>query len=300
MYKTAALLCLLILALTGCAGRDQLGMGLPGAVEEAVLFGDPYILTFETSVSLLPLARGLAGEHTSRYNVLAVGVDVAMQSITQGSSDIALFGGAAPAVAENVRTIVIGSEVIYLITGTANPRQDISLDEVFALFIDGSLFDFDDWDDWDDEDWDDGYDWYDDDWDDWFDDMLTPTEDIALTQTGTDSRALFEDLFHLRDNVNGVMQSLIPEDANTFESDQNVIDFVRTNHETIGVIMATSLQDGVSTLSVDGVYPGRAGYIGQREVILAYRTDNPHAAEFVEALLSGAFDSIFSDNGVVR
>ena len=300
MYKIMALLCLLTLVFVGCAGREQLGITLPGEAEEQVLFGDPYVLTFETSVSLLPLARGLADGHGSEAGVTAVGRSAAIESITEGRGDIALFGGSLPTDIENVRAIIIGSEVIHLITGITNSRQSISSSEIYALFIDGYLFDDwdDDWDDWDDDWFDD--DWGDDDWDDWLDDFELPTESIALTLPGVYSRVLFEDLFHLRDNIGGVMQSLIPEDANQFGNDHGVLEFVRGNSETVGVVIATSPPEGVRTLPIDGLYPGDAGYMGQRTVVLAYRTDNPHAAAFVSALESGAFDSIFADNSVVR
>jgi hypothetical protein len=223
-----------------------------------------------------------------------------------------LFGGSLPPDTENVRAIVVGAEVIHLITNINNSRQNISLDEIYALFICDDIYaDWDDWDDddwddddwddddWDDDDWDDD-DWGDDDWGDWLDDFVMPTENIAIASAGVYSRVLFEDLFHLRDNIGGVMQSLIPEDANKFGSDNEVLEFVRASSETIGVIMSTSAADGVRTLSVDGLYPGDYGYMGQRAIILAYRVDNPLASAFVAALESGAFDSVFTDNSVVR
>jgi len=293
MYKVIAFLGLLIFVFAGCVGRDRLGLHLFDEVGEHVLFGDPYVLTFETSLSLLPLARGFAGEHGTEVAVTAVGRSAAIQSIADGRGDIALFGGALPAEIENVRAIIIGTEVIYFITGIASSRDDISLDEIYALFIDEYLFD--DWDDY----WDDWYDW-DDDRDDWLHDFVQPTEDIALTLPGMYSRVLFEDLFHLRENIGGVMQTLIPTDANEFDADNEVIEFVRQNAETIGVVLSATPPEGVRTLTVDGLYPGDAGYMGQQTVVLAYRVDNSHAAAFVAALEAGAFDNIFSDNSVVR
>ena len=297
----------LLFALVGCAGRDQLGMvGFAEPVEQA-LFGDPYVLRFETSVSLLPLGRVFADGHYSEANVTAVGRDVAIESIAEGRGDIALFSGSLPTGIENVRAIVIGAEVLHLVIGLDSLRHEISLDEIYALFVDDGFFDdWDEWDDWDDdwydEDWDDSDwdDWDDYEWDDWLDDFAMPTEDIALTLAGLHSRMLFEELFHLRDSVGGVMQSLIPESANQFGSDSEVLEFVRQHGETIGVVIAASPPSGVRSLSVDGISPGDVGYMGQQEVILAYRVDNPAAAAFVAALETGAFDNIFADNGVAR
>ena len=303
------LFCLLAVFFAGCAGREQLGLASPAA-QPPEPFGDPDVLTFETSVSLLPLAMGLANGYGAQADARAVGRSAAIEFVTEGRGDIALFGGALPEATEGVRFVVIGMEAIYLITGMDNNRQGLTSGEIYMLFIDGNLFDDwdDDWDDWDDEDWD--YDWdewdewededWGDDWEDWLEGFEMPAEDIALSFPGVQSRVLFEDLFHLRDSIGGIMQSLVPEDANQFNNDNDVLAFVKNNNETIGVVMASSPPEGVRTLSIDGLYPGDEGYVGQRPVVLAYRTDNPRAAAFVAALEAGEYDLIFADNRVVR
>jgi hypothetical protein len=111
---------------------------------------------------------------------------------------------------------------------------------------------------------------------------------------------LFEELFGLRDNIGGIMQSLIPEDANIFINDDGVIDYIRTNPNIVGVVIKADDPNGVTTLSINGITPGSEGYMGQREIVLFYNSGNAEAVAFVELLQSGAFDKLFSDNNVSR
>jgi len=288
-----------LLFFSACADRERLGM-LPAYAEssnyEARLAGEnDAALAIECSVSLLSLSRSLGSAYSAEATVTAVGADAALASVVSGSADIALFGGdlSAPARHDGVNAMVIGIEVIRLLTGMDNARYDISLDEIYALFIGDDAFDdWDDWGDWDDE--------YSDDWDDDTLDFLQPEEYIALTRPGVTSRVLFEEIFHLRDNVGGVLQSLIPVYANVFDNDADVVAFVTANAETVGVVMAASDPQGVRSLSIEGTAPGADGYIGQREIILAYRPGNARAASFIAYLQSGALDGVFVDNNVMR
>lgn len=290
--KNLLLFTALLLFFVACADREQLGMAPVAAASAEAADNNNDVLSIECSVSLLSLARGLGAGYHSYTNITAVGAGAALASVADGSSDIAIFGGSLAGVPqhEGVNVMIIGAEVIHLITGMENDRVDISLDEIYALFICDNIFD--DWDDW--------YDWDDEEWEDEFIDFAQPEEYIALTRSGVDSRVLFEELFHLRDNVGGVLQSLIPAYTNEFNDDEAVINFVRNNAETVGVVMVSDNPAGVRSLSIEGVAPGTAGYIGQREVILAYKSSNARAVSFVAYLQSGALDSVFSGSNVMR
>jgi len=300
----------MLIAAAGCADKSKLGMSIEQPSDNKSGF------TIECSISLLPLARSFAEKHSADAVAVAVGKEAAIASVAEGRSDIALYGGDA-SVSEGLTAVIIGAEVVRLLTGSDSARANITLDEIYALFVDEAIFEYlndwdEDWSDWDDtwEDWEE--DW--DDWDDWGEDtqidpeekpdrsfgFVHPEEKIAIASPGAYSRLLFEELFGLRDNVNGVMKSLIPTDANIFENDNAVIDYIKANPDTIGVVINAAEPAGVKSLSIDSIKPGEENYIGRREIVLLYKNDNAEAAAFAELLQSGVLDELFLNNNVLR
>ena len=311
--KILAICILTVLIITaGCADKQALGIN---AVSDSAANANSVetidlskTVSIECSVSMLRFAKEIFEAYGDEGGVTASGKEASIASLANGKCDVAIFCGSVSDISahEGMSAVVIGTEVIRFIANPASSRDEISMDEIYQLFVGhddfGDMFDDFFGDDFFEGDFFED-DFFEDDFNgdnDYFEYFEYPAWDITLSEPGTASRVLFEDLFELRGIVGGRTQSLIPEWAIVFPNDGGVIEYVAANENVVGVVGTAADARGCIILSVDGANPEASDYFGKRDVVLAYMDGNSSAKEFAAFLQFENLSSVFNDNGVGR
>jgi len=227
-------------------------------------------LDINGSVGVLPLMK-LLGDAFSEsggciVNVTAGGKDAAITAADSGEADAVLYEESGAPGSENAQ--VIASDGVMLIVNAGFPADGIEYDHIVELFTDQ-------------------------------DNMIGDEEvQLVLTGPGSHTRQVFEGIFPVRGESEGVQQSLVPDTATIVERDSDVVSEVLANPSAIGVVsIGTDLQ-GAKALLIDGRSLQDEGY-GAREQIVLY-TGQPQSElskAFAGFIQSDAAKKVLSDNG---
>lgn len=293
MHSTIVLSCFLaviMLMSTGCIDKQKLRVMFGGEEEyaptpalvslnantgfasESESAQTTVTLDIHGSVSVLPLMKllGEAFRETSGYdvNIMAGGKDAAVEAVENGEAAAALYSESGVLEAKNVR--VIATDGVKLI---ANPRlraDDIEYDSVVDLFTDQ-------------------------------DNMIGDEEvEIVICGPASRSRQVFEEIFPIQGEHEGMLVSLVPEMMAVSSSDKDVVDAVLSNPSAIGVVSVGADVRGAKPLRIGSLLPGDEGYCAIQRVVLYMKSPRSEAEKaFAGFIESDAAKRILSDNGFV-
>lgn len=222
------------------------------------------------SVGVLPLIK-LLGETFSAsngciVNVAAGGKDAAIAAVDSAEADAALYEENGTPGNENGQ--VIASDGVMLIVGAAFPADSIKFGHIVALFTDQ-------------------------------DNMIGDKEvQLVLTEPGSHTRQIFEGIFPVKGEVEGVQQSLVPAAATSVERDADVVDEVLANPSAIGVVSIGTDLRGAKALLIDGQSLQDENYAAREQIALYMaQPQGELASAFASFIRSDAAKKILSDNG---
>lgn len=243
-----------------------------GFVSESESAQTPATLDIHGSVSVLPLMKllGEAFHDTSGYdvNIMAGGKDAAVEAVESGEAAAALYSESGVSKAENAR--VIATDGVMLIANPELRADDIEYDLVVDLFTDQ-------------------------------DNMIGDEEvEIVICGSASRSRQVFEEIFPVQGEHDGILVSLVPEMTAVSSSDKDVVDAVLSNPSAIGVVSVGADVRGAKRLRIDSLLPDDEGYCAMQRVALYMKISQNEAEKaFAGFIESDAAKRILSDNGFV-
>ena len=224
------------------------------------------------SVGVLPLMRilGEAFREESGFEVevVAGGKEDAIEAVDNREASVAVYDEARVSEVDGARVIAIDG--VKLIVNPSLDTDDIGFDLITDLFTDM--------------------------------DFMIGDDEVTLLigAPETHSRRMFEEIFPVRDESEGMLVSLVPVQAAVFDDDCDIVEAVLDDPLAVGVISIGTDARGAKTLSVDSYLPEDEPYCAIRQVAL-YSNPPMNEAEkaFASFIESGALNRVLTDNGYV-
>ncbi|GEM_PF-3421034 len=279
MKKNGFIAVLLIsaLILAGCSGSAA-----PAATQSTASGPAEEKITLNGSVSALSLMLALsdgfvaAGNTGVRFDVAASGKNASIDALTSGEAEMAMFEGKLSDVPPGAMGETIAYEAAAVIVNPSAGIKDLAAEQIRAIFTGESG-----------------------DWADFGGEgkitVVVPKKEDALRQS-------FEETFSIRDSVNGILKSLVPETAVVSE---DVAGDVQKNAGAIGICPLASLESVEDAASIDGVSPsGRTledgTYKASRNMLLVAGADVPETVgRFYSWCLSAEGKALMKSTGFI-
>lgn len=240
-------------AMTGCVNKAKLNETLnhvPATVnviaeQEQVIDQSEVNTILRGSINALPfmleLTQGLP------YDITAVGKEAAIEAVNSTEAQLALFDGTLDE-AVGLSEIVAYAGVVLIV----NPKsglENITVEEVRGFFTGETQ------------------------------DIQGQNLTLVLPSKALPSRMLFEELFPLKGDINGIQKSLITDAAVTVDTDEAVIQEVANNPNAIGVINVGQINTQVKGLKLEGIEANQSTivdgtYTATKPIVLMAQASN--------------------------
>lgn len=240
-------------AMTGCVNKAKLNETLnhvPATVnviaeQEQVIDQSEVNTILRGSINALPfmleLTQGLP------YDITAVGKEAAIEAVNFTEAQLALFDGTLDE-AVGLSEIVAYAGVVLIV----NPKsglENITVEEVRGFFTGETQ------------------------------DIQGQNLTLVLPSKALPSRMLFEELFPLKGDINGIQKSLITDAAVTVDTDEAVIQEVANNPNAIGVINVGQINTQVKGLKLEGIEANQSTivdgtYTATKPIVLMAQASN--------------------------
>lgn len=240
-------------AMTGCVNKAKLNETLnhvPARVnviaeQEQVIDQSEVNTILRGSINALPfmleLTQGLP------YDITAVGKEAAIEAVNSTEAQLALFDGTLDE-AVGLSEIVAYAGVVLIV----NPKsglENITVEEVRGFFTGETQ------------------------------DIQGQNLTLVLPSKALPSRMLFEELFPLKGDINGIQKSLITDAAVTVDTDEAVIQEVANNPNAIGVINVGQINTQVKGLKLEGIEASQSTivdgtYTATKPIVLMAQVSN--------------------------